>query len=350
MKIALDITPLDSTSPHRVRGSGFYLKHLKESLIQYVDKEELIFFTRGEKLPNDVNITHFPYFEPFFLTLPSKNSTRTIVTVHDLTTIKFRNNFPSGIKGSLKWHLQKRRLKKADTIITDSFSSKKDIAEIISFPEKKIKVIPLAAGKVFKRVSFEQIQQIRKKFSLPEKFVLYVGDVTWNKNLPRLLKAVRKLNIPLILVGKSIASNDFDRTNSWNNDLIEVQNIITSSDKFKALGFVNDHDLVALYNASTLFAMPSLYEGFGLPVLEAMSCGTPVITSGEGSLPEVAGDAAIFVDAHSIDDIAENINKVFTNENLIRELSDKGLERARKFTWEKTARQTLSVYHDTFSS
>lgn len=350
MKIALDITPLDLKNPHRVRGSGFYLKHLKDALVKCVDKEELIFFSQGEIVPRDVDLFHFPYFEPFFLTLPSKNLTKTIVTVHDLTTIKFTSNFPSGIKGSIKWQLQKRRLKNADAIITDSFSSKKDIKNILNYPEKKIKVIPLAAGELFKPIVQEKITEVKKKYELPEKFVLYVGDVTWNKNLPRLVKAVKKLNIPLILVGKAIASKEFDSKNPWNKDRIEVQNLIHSSEKIKALGFVNDHDLVAMYNAATLFVMPSLYEGFGLPVLEAMSCGTPVVTSGEGSLPEVAGDAAVIVDAYSIEDIAQNIDKVFSDEDLRSKLSEKGLERAQKFTWEKTAHQTLSVYHDIISS
>lgn len=346
MKISLDITPLDSANPHRVRGSGFYLKHLKEALEQCVKEEELIFFTRGQKIPSDVDIVHYPYFEPFFLTLPSKFLFPSVVTVHDLTPIKFKNNFPSGIKGSIKWHIQRNRLKKANIIITDSFASKNDIIKILGFNDRKIKVIPLAAGKSFKKVSNEIVESVRRKYSLPAKFVLYVGDVTWNKNLPRLLKAINKTNYPLVLVGKAIASKDFDDSNPWNTDLVQVQKMITLNPKITALGYVSDHDLVAIYNAATIFVMPSLYEGFGLPVIEAMSCGTPVITSTEGSLPEVAGDAAIYTDAYSVDNIAECLKKIFPDENIRAKLSENGLERSKKFTWEKTARSTLQVYNE----
>jgi glycosyltransferase involved in cell wall biosynthesis len=344
MKIALDITPLDPSNPHRVRGSGFYLKHLKEALEQSVNDDEITFFTRGEKIPQSTEVVHYPYFEPFFLTLPPKNSVPTVVTVHDLTPIKFKNNFPSGLRGAIKWQIQKKRLKKADIIITDSYASKDDIIKITGYNDKKVKVIPLAAGKLFKKITSEQIVSTRKKYSLPEKYILYVGDVTWNKNLPRLLNAIKRTDLPAVLVGKSIANRDFDHTNPWNSDLVKVQKIITQSSKITALGFVSDHDLVAIYNAATVFVMPSLYEGFGLPILEAMSCGAPVITAPVGSLPEVAGDAALFADPYSIEDIAEKIEQVFRNEELQKELSEKGIERSEKFSWDKTAKLTLQVY------
>ena len=346
MKIALDISPLEKGNEHRTRGSGFYLKYLKSSLQQYASNEEFIYFTRREKIPRDVDIIHLPYFEPFFLTLPSKFDQKTIVTVHDLTPIKFKDNFPVGIKGNIKWQLQKSRLKKADFIITDSYSSKKDIVEIIKISEKKVKVIYLAAGEGFTKVCTEDIQALRKKFALPPKFVLYVGDVTWNKNLPRLVKAMTKLKLPLVLVGKALSDKNFDRTNPWNKDLLEVHKLIEKADNIVTLGFVNNIDLVALYSAATVFAMPSLYEGFGLPVIEALQCGTPVITSGEGSLSEVTGDAAVIADAYSMLDIADKIQKVFLDLALQADLSEKGIERAKKFTWEKTARQTLAVYRE----
>ena len=137
---------------------------------------------------------------------------------------------------------------------------------------------------------------------------------------------------------------DFDRLNPWNKDLLNVQKSVEFDKRIIRLGFIPQQDLVLLYNEATVFAMPSLYEGFGLPILEAMSCGCPVISSKEGSLGEIAGDAAYFVDAYNIDDIAGGIKKVFEDKSMQKSLSDKGLLRAKKFTWKKTAEETMKVY------
>lgn len=186
--------------------------------------------------------------------------------------------------------------------------------------------------------------EIQKRYNLPERFVLYVGDVTWNKNLPRLLEAVKQINLPLVMVGKALVSEDYDRTNPWNDDLVKVQQEAEANTNVIRLGFVSNEDLVGIYNMATVFIMPSLYEGFGLPVLEAMASGCPVITTKEGSLPEVAGEAALYVDAYSTESIAEGLKKVFNDENLRKELSKKGLKRAAEFSWKKTAENTLEVY------
>lgn len=344
MKIAIDVSPLQTG--HKVRGVGFYLEHLKKALVKYYPENEYIFFERGEKLPNDIDLVHFPYFEPFFLALPLYKKFKTVVTVHDLTPIVFPNAFPKGIKGEIKWQMQKYALRKADAILTDSECSKKDIIKLTRVKEHRVKVVYLAAGEQFERLKIDDLRfkNIREKYNLPEKFILYVGDVTWNKNLPRLIDAVKSLKIPLVMIGKGLVSEDYDKNNIWNADLNRINELAKGDENIIRLGFIPAEDLTAVYNLATVFVLPSLYEGFGLPVLEAMACGCPVVTSKEGSIPEVARDAAFYVDAYDVDSIATGIKEVFENENLQKQLREKGLENARKFSWKKTARETINVY------
>jgi glycosyltransferase involved in cell wall biosynthesis len=241
--------------------------------------------------------------------------------------------------------MQKFALKKADAIITDSNCSKNDIIKYVGISKDKVSVVYLAAGEEFKVLEKGPWEkEISKKYNLPEKFVLYVGDVTWNKNLPRLIEAVQKEYLPLVMVGKALTEEGFDKDNPWNRDLVKVHELISKDKKITRLGFISSEDLVKIYNLASVFIMPSLYEGFGLPILEAMSCGCPVVTTKEGSLEEVAGDAAYFVDGYSLESIREGIKKVFSNDKLRKELTAKGLGNVNKFSWEKTAKETLAVY------
>ncbi len=353
MKIALDMSPLKSGHylQHRVRGTGFYLQNLKASLEKYYPDNKYIYFDRGDSLKDKIDVIHYPYFEPFFLTLPVFSKSQMVVTVHDLTPLVFPDHFRPGLKGSLKWRIQKLGLRKAKAIIADSESSKNDIIKFVGIDPGKIRVVYLAAGEEFKKIQSssvrqaqDKVQSLREKYKLPEKFVLYVGDATWNKNLPRLMDAAIKINVPLVMVGKALTGKMVDVRNPWNKDLIKVQALAGENKNIIRLGFVPSEDLVAIYNEATLFVMPSLYEGFGLPVLEAMSCGCPVVTSKEGSLAEIAGNACKYVDAYDLDSIARGINEVFSNDSLQQDLSKKGLIQSKKFTWNKTARETTSVY------
>lgn len=349
MRVAIDISPLKKRNfhalSHRVRGTGFYIENLTRSLQMSYPKHTFILFKQGEYVP-DVDLVHCPYFEPFFLTLPFWKRGRMVVTVHDLIPLIFPKYFSAGYKGRLKWAIQRFSLTKTDSILTDSESSKRDIVKYASVPEEKVAVVHLAAKEEFMRVTLERGKQeaLRKKYNLPEKFVLYVGDVTWNKNLPRLIEAVKKINVNLVLVGSAILEENFDRTNPWNQDLVLVQKLIRGDTRINPLGFVERDNLIALYNLATVFAMPSLYEGFGLPVLEAMTCGCPVVTTNRGALAEIADSAAYYVDPESIKSIASGIGEVFFTKNLQLKLSRKGLIQAKKFNWEKTARETFAVY------
>ncbi|HEX8965628.1 MAG TPA: glycosyltransferase family 1 protein [Patescibacteria group bacterium] len=353
MRVALDISPIEGTASlqHRVRGTGFYTKNLKEALLKYDKKNSYTFFSRGQVVPN-ADITHYPYFEPFFLSLPFFHSQKTVVTVHDLTPLVFPNNFPSGIKGKIKWNIQKTALQKANAIIADSESSKKDIVKFTNIPQEKIFVVYLAAGNEFKKVqiSEKKKKELYKKYNLPEKFCLYVGDITWNKNLPRIISAATEVKIPLVLVGKALVQEDYDKTNPWNSDRNKVFELIKNNPYIYRTGFVTDEDLVMLYNLAIASVMPSLYEGFGLPVLEAMSCGSPVITSKEGSLPEVAGEAALYVDAYDSNSIANGMKTFFNDSEMQKRFAEKGLKQAQQFLWEKTAKETIAVYEKAYSN
>lgn len=353
MKIAIDMSPLRSGNylQHRVRGTGFYLQNLKTSLEKYYPENKYVYFNRGELLEADVDIVHYPYFEPFFLTLPVFSRNKKIVTVHDLTPLVFPNHFKSGLKGFLKWQVQKFALKSATAIITDSISSKNDIIKFTGISDAKINVVYLAAGEEFRKLEIKNLKlEIKKRYRLPDRFALYVGDATWNKNLPRLIEAVSKINVPLVMVGKALVDKEVDTQNPWNKDLTRVQDLAEKNKNVFRLGFVPSEDLVALYNAATLFIMPSIYEGFGLPILEAMSCGCPVVTSKEGSISEIVGKACRYVDPYSIVYIAEGISEVFNNLILQKKLSEEGIIQSRKFTWKKTAEKTMEVYRSVTDS
>lgn len=345
MKIAIDISPL--TTGHKYRGTGFYTLHLKNALETYFsDKNQFVFFTDKKEIPKDSDIVHYPYFDPFSLSVPLFPKKKTIVTVLDLTPILFPKSFPAGLKGNLKWNIQKFALQHIAGILTDSNSAKKDIKRITHISPEKIGMAYLAAGEDFHRIKniAVRMKQLKEKYHLPEKFVLYVGDVTPNKNLPRLVEAAIQTHIPLVMVGKALVSESYDKTHPWNKDLAEVQSLAKTNNNIIRLGFVTDEDLVALYNLATVFIMPSIYEGFGLPVLEAMACGCPVVTSKEGSLSEVAGDAAYFVDAYDNLSIAKGLAKVFSDIHLQKTLSTKGFIQAKKFSWKKTAEETIALY------
>ena len=344
MKIALNISPLESG--HKVRGTGFYVKHLKDAFLKYFPENEYTFFSDFKNPPLHQDVIHYPYFDPFFLTLPFINSSPIIITVHDLTPLVFPKYFPSGLKGKVKWQVQKMILKRSSAVITDSMSSKKDIHQIAGVDPDKISVIYLAAGEEFYSAPKNESSyiNIRSKYNLPEEYALYVGDVTWNKNLPRLISAAIKTKIPLVMVGKALVDENISSKDPWSKDLITVRKLMNSQKTIIPLGFVPSEDLAELYRHASMMVLPSVYEGFGLGVLEAMQSGCPVVTTKEGSLYEVGGDAAFYIDPYDTDSISNGLRKVFNDKNLQKDLSVKGVSQAKKFSWRKTAQDTISVY------
>lgn len=341
MKIAIDISPL--SNENKIRGVGFYLLNLKKEILENFKKDDFIFFSG--KLTQKADVVFYPYFDPFRISLPIFRKIPIVVTIHDLTPIVFKKYFPVGVRGNLAWEIQRRLLKNANLIITDSNASKKDIIKLININENKIKTVYLSAGEEFRQIKDKkQLLEIKNKYNLPDKFGLYVGDVTWNKNLPRIIEAFKKTRIPLVMVGKSLIEENFDKTNLWNKDRIYILQNTKEKGQFIKLGFIPTVDLVAIYNLATFSITASLYEGFGLPVVEAMRCGTPVIVSSEGSLPEVGGkDSVFYVDAYNVNNIAQVITEVFTNSSLRSKLLKKGLIQGAKFSWKKTATETINA-------
>ncbi len=343
MKVVIDVSPLKSS--HQYRGIGAYTKRLVEALQAHKRADfETILIEEGES-PPDCDLIHYPYFDLFFKTLPLVRKKKTIVTIHDTTPLVFPEHYPPGIRGKLKFQAQKLTLKTVSAVITDSKNSKKDIAKHLGFPKNKIFVVPLAASEIFQPIEEnEKLEKIRKKYDLPRRFILYVGDVNYNKNVLGLVKACKKIKTPVVIVGKQAAQKNFDKAHVENQPLAQLIKLYGKDPEVIRVGFVPDEDLVSLYNLASVYCQPSFYEGFGMPVLEAMASGTPVVTSKKASLPKIAGQAAILVDPYDINDIANGLTIALEDENLREKLIQKGLKQAKKFSWEKTADETYKVY------
>lgn len=343
-KIAIDITP--TKNENQYRGVGIYTKKLVESLKKYDKANEYIFSTRGQKLPK-VDLVHYPYFDLVFLTLPFIKPSKTIVTIHDVIPLIFPRYFPKGTRGWLKFQIQRFSLSNVDAVITDSEESKKDIKKLLGVPGEKIFVVYLASSELFRPLPDSVVAKIRSKYSLPEKFILYVGDVNYNKNLSRLLEATAKINCNLVLVGNAFMNKNLFET----SELLSKIRELGLKENVQFLGLVPNRDLSAIYNAAALYVQPSLYEGFGLPVLEAMGCGTPVACSDINVHREIANDAPAYFNPKIIDEIAQVLIKsVSLSDSDRRAKRKKGFEQTKKFSWGKTAKKTVEVYNKILSS
>jgi len=269
---------------------------------------------------------------------------RYIITVHDLLPIVFPRVRPLKVVLVYKF-LIPRALKTADAIIAVSYNTKRDIIKYFKIPEEKIRVIYNGVNENYKPLSEKEVEKIHQKYDINYPFILYVGRLAFHKNIPTLLKAfykLKKYNLPhkLIIIGKK----------DWKyKDIFDLVDRLNLHKDVIFLGYVPNEDLPALYNAADLFVYPSLYEGFGLPPLEAMACGTPVVTSNTSSLPEVVGDAGIMVEPYDVDGFAKAMYEILTNDGLREELRKKGLKRAKLFNWRKTAEETLEVYEEVYN-
>ncbi len=292
----------------------------------------------------DIDILHIPVhwynqITPFVLNREIKK----VLTLHDLTPILFPEMHTR--ETNLTWKSSLKFIKnRTNVMICDSISTKNDCIKLLNIPEKRLRVIPLSADEQYKPLkNKKQIHdELKQEYNIDTPFILFVGTLEKRKNVPTLLKSFYKLKKckiehKLVIVG----GKGWKYTKIF--DLIEELNL---KDDVIFTDYVTDEYLVKLYNAADLFVYPSLYEGFGLPPLEAMACGCPVITSNTSSLPEVVGDAGIMIDPNDIDSLTESMHKILTDNELRKEMSRKSLERAGMFSWKKTTKETWDVYED----
>jgi len=344
LRVAIDSGPLKSGDS--VRGIGVHTKLLAEHLQKIKDlKVDLFDFSTNHQslTTNHYDLVHYQKFNPYFLNLPIIKKGKSIVTIHDLIYLIYPEAYPSGIRGKLVYWLQKMLVKNMDAIITISETSKKDIVRFLGIPAEKVFVIYLAPREIFRPLIHKPLS-ITHKYGLPERFVLYVGDVNYNKNILTLCKACKLVKIPLVIVGKQAAAKEFDRIHPETQPLVKLLGQYGEDKSIIRLGFVPDEDLVTIYNLATLYCQPSFYEGFGLPVLEAFACGLPVVASKIQAHVEVAEDACLYADPKNPRDFAKKISEVINDDGLRKELIEKGKEKVKEYSWDKTARETFRVY------
>lgn len=263
-----------------------------------------------------------------------------VLTIHDASLFVYGRYHPRARHLTMRLTLP-FVAKQAAAIITVSNHSRADLMRILDLPPEKIHVVYEAAADSYQPVEDDaQRRALRQKYALPEKFLLFVGTLEPRKNLRRLVRALHQvrgqgLDYDLVLAGPM----------GWMMDSFtgEVE-ALDLEEHVHYLGYVPSADLPALYSLATVFVFPSLYEGFGLPPLEAMACGTPVLTSNRTSMVEVCGEAACLVDPKHEEAIAAGLCTLLRDEELRRELRRRGLERVGHFSWERAARETASVY------
>jgi glycosyltransferase involved in cell wall biosynthesis len=369
------IIGLEASSLHGWKsGVGYYTENLLSSVMRMSPEHEYILFSNRDMraswqplgrevvysqgffpvrsvwmqtvLPGTLRkagpeLCHFTnYLAPLTLRCPY------VVTIHDMTlfiTPRLHNFKKIVLDRTLIPHVARR----ADAIITVSNSARDDIVRHLRVPRKKIKVISNAISPAFRPVTGEaRLEAIRQKYGIRGPYILYVGTIEPRKNIARLIQAfaqLKAIRLPhkLLIVGQP----------GWHCAPIygEVERLGLQSEVIFT-GYVPFEDLPALYSAAESMAFPSVYEGFGLPVAEAMACGTPVVTSNSSALAEVAGDNALLVNPLSVSEISHALTRLHQDPDLRRELSRRGISRAAEFTWDRLARSTLDLYEEVVSA
>jgi glycosyltransferase involved in cell wall biosynthesis len=279
-----------------------------------------------------------------------------LVTIHDMSTLLFASQ--SGYRNRLRHFYLRRGLLRADRVMTVSMATCRDVETLLGIPASRIRVIYNAPDPIFDAPSAPtdgeglayppEIQRVLDRYRIHYPFLLYVGRTNPQKNIPRLVEAFAVLrgeiqdhpvyrDLRLLIIGDEIS-----RYPALRHAVIQSR----VEDTVRFLGFVPIDTLRSFYQAASAFVFPSLYEGFGLPPLEAMACGTPVVCSHVSSLPEVVGEAAEVVNPENVFDIARGMREVLLNAERRRTLVERGFEQARRFSWERTAQQVLEAYEE----
>ena len=285
------------------------------------------------------DVFHAPHY-----VLPPAVSCRSVVTIHDCIHLRFPQYLPSRAAYLYARASMWAAAHRSTRILTVSEASKRDILHYFDVPPDKIDVVYNALDERLSTAPDDDaIARVRQRYQLDHGFILYAGNIKPHKNLVRLIEAFDGLrrdgfdDLTLLIIG--------DEISKW-PALRHAVHAHKLHKHVRFLGFLSDDTLAALYRMAAVFVFPSLYEGFGLPPLEAMASGTPVVTSNVSSLPEVAGDAAVLVDPTDTIDIKEGIKRILTDPGLRERLQARGLARAREFSWEHSVRRTRQIYQD----
>ena len=282
-----------------------------------------------------LDLLHSPDFIP-----PTFGFQRSVITIHDLNFLYYPQ-FLTAESRRYYNHQIEWAVRRTAHILADSHATKSDLVTMLAVPPEKVTVVHLAADPTFRPLPEAEIRRVSAQYGLKPGYLLFVGTLEPRKNVPGLLQSYRlllnqrKSIAPLVLVGGK----------GWlHEEVFERVETLHLTGGVRFLHDVPDIDLPALYNGASLLVSPSFYEGFGLPALEAMACGTPVVAAERASLPEVVGDAGVLVNPDEPEAIAEGLAAVLGDPALWARLREAGLARAAQFTWEKTARETLAIY------
>lgn len=337
-----DPTLVDKRSA--VRGIGRYLKILKENFPtwSYIN----------------INNSHLSYYStlinPFFNFLQpplilKKIARKQIAIIHDLIPLKYSRNFPIGWRGVINIFLNKIALRNYDLIITDSYTSKKDIVNILKISESKVRVIYPCLSRIFEQEKKDnhlklKIYKNKDFLSYPANFCLYVGDGTWNKNLVNLAKAIKIVNVTAVFVGKVFEVKNLDLNHSWQKELKDFLKIAKDDQRFIFANHIDDKQLLALYQNAQVNLLVSRDEGFGFSYLEAASQGCPSILSKRPIFEEISNDqGVIFADSEDPYDIADKIGQVYFNKKLKDKLGDEARDRSKFFNSDRFRDEFLKV-------
>jgi len=296
------------------------------------------------RIPLALRREHVTLFHAPHYVLPPLVGCESVVTIHDCIHLMFPQYLPNQLAYTYARASIRMAARRATRIMTVSESSKRDILRFVDVAPEKIDVIHNAYDERFGiEPAEEDVVRVRERYQLNDEFVLYAGNVKPHKNLGRLIEAfhlVRKRgmnHLKLVMIGDEISKYTALRRAVHHHQLHKY---------VRFLGYLPEETLAVMYRLAGVFVFPSLYEGFGLPPLEAMASGTPVVTSNVSSLPEVAGDAAVLVDPYDPHAIAEGIYQVLTDEQLRRDLRRKGVARAGMFSWEQSVRRVRAIYSE----
>lgn len=295
----------------------------------------------GLPLPLEFLVGNMDLFHATDFVLPPLQKGKALLTVHDLSFLLY----PEQTQPELVRYLSKvvpSSIQRASLVLADSESTKADLMRLLALPEEKVEVVYCGVDTRFSPASDEEtLSQVRVRYGLDRPFILTLGTLAPRKNLARLLEAFALMRQSVALPHRLLVAG----VAGWRSESLPLQvERLGLVGEVIFLGFVPEEDLPALYTLADLFVYPSLYEGFGLPPLEAMACGTPVAASNASSLPEVLGDAGLLFDATSPEAMAEALHRALTDGELRLQMRERGLRRAASFTWERAAQKLLGLY------